>query len=123
MLLDFTGYGCVNCRKMEAAVWTDPRVRRMLREKFILVSLYVDDKAPLPESREVIVGGRKRRMRTVGDKWSILQETKFGATAQPFYVAVNSDGVPLAGSYAYDENVSHFLGFLNRALDAASQAR
>ena len=123
VLLDFTGYGCVNCRKMEAAVWTDPRVRRMLRKKFILVSLYVDDKAPLPESREVIVGGRKRRMRTVGDKWSILQETKFGATAQPFYVAVNSDGVPLAGSYAYDENVSHFLGFLNRALDAASQAR
>ncbi len=118
VLLDFTGYGCVNCRKMEASVWTDPSVSRMLKEKFILVSLYTDDKTPLPQNIEVTINGKSKTLRTVGDKWSYLQQVKFGANAQPFYVAVNSKGVPLAGSYAFDENPGNFEKFLSKALAA-----
>ena len=116
VLLDFTGYGCVNCRKMEASVWTDPSVSRLLKDKFILVSLYTDDKTPLPQSVEVIVNGKRKTLRTVGDKWSYLQQVKFGANAQPFYVAVDSKGVPLAGSYAFNENPTDFENFLRKAL-------
>ncbi len=116
VLLDFTGYGCVNCRKMEASVWTDPGVSRLLKDKFILVSLYTDDKTPLPQSVEVMVNGKRKTLRTVGDKWSYLQQVKFGANAQPFYVAVDSKGVPLAGSYAFNENPADFEKFLKKAL-------
>ncbi len=118
VLLDFTGYGCVNCRKMEASVWTDPSVSRMLKEKFILVSLYTDDKTPLPQNIEVTINGKSKTLRTIGDKWSYLQQVKFGANAQPFYVAVDAKGVPLAGSYAFDENPGNFEKFLNKALAA-----
>lgn len=116
VLLDFTGYGCVNCRKMEASVWTDPGVSRLLKEKFILVSLYTDDKTPLPNNVEVSINGKRKTLRTVGDKWSYLQQIKFGANAQPFYVAVNPRGVPLAGSYAFDENPANFENYLKKAL-------
>lgn len=116
VLLDFTGYGCVNCRKMEASVWTDPGVSRLLKEKFILVSLYTDDKTPLPNNVEVNINGKRKTLRTVGDKWSYLQQIKFGANAQPFYVAVNQRGVPLAGSYAFDENPANFENYLKKAL-------
>jgi hypothetical protein len=116
VLIDFTGFGCVNCRKMEAAVWTDPQVADKLTKEYVLISLYVDDKKPLPEPIEVTENGQKRTLRTVGDKWSYLQRSKFGANAQPFYVAVNNEGIPIARSYSYDENISHYMDFLNQGL-------
>lgn len=112
VLIDFTGFGCVNCRKMEAAVWTDPQVADKLNNDFVLISLYVDDKQPLDSPIEIMENGKKRTLRTVGDKWSYLQRSKFGANAQPFYVILDSNGKPLTGSYSYDENISHYLDFL-----------
>ena len=114
VLIDFTGFGCVNCRKMEAAVWTDPRVAERLTKDFVLVSLYVDDKTPLPEPIEVTdARGEKRTLRTVGAKWSHLQSQKFGANAQPFYIIVDADGRPLSESRAYNEDVEAYLEWLN----------
>ena len=113
VVIDFTGFGCVNCRKMEAAVWTDPRVADKLRKDFVLISLFVDDKTPLAEPFEVTdAEGNTRTLRTVGAKWSYLQSHKFGANAQPFYVIVDANGKPLSGSYGYKEDVSAFLEFL-----------
>jgi thiol:disulfide interchange protein len=117
VLLDFTGFGCVNCRKMEAAVWTDPQVADRLTKDYVLISLFVDDKTPLPEPMEVNANGQKRTLRTVGDKWSFLQSSKFGANAQPFYVAVDAQGNPLTGSYSYKEDVKGYLDFLDKGLD------
>ena len=113
VLIDFTGFGCVNCRKMEAAVWTDPRVADKLTKDFMLISLYVDDKTPLQEPMEVTdAQGNTKKLRTVGAKWSYLQSTKFGANAQPFYVILDSNGKPLSGSRAYDEDVEEYLKWL-----------
>ena len=114
--IDFTGFGCVNCRKMEAAVWTDPRVADRLNNDYVLISLFVDDKKPLAEPMEVTdEQGNKKTLRTVGAKWSYLQSHKFGANAQPFYVIVDpSTGKPLSGSRAYDEDINAFLKFLER---------
>ncbi|MCD8292019.1 MAG: thioredoxin family protein [Prevotella sp.] len=116
VVIDFTGFGCVNCRKMEAAVWTDPKVADKLNDDVILISLYVDDKTPLNNPIEVTENGKTRTLRTIGDKWSYLQRSKFGANAQPFYVIIDNDGNPLGGSYSYDENISHYLDFLNTGL-------
>ncbi len=113
VFVDFTGYGCVNCRKMEAAVWTDPSVASLLQDDFILISLFVDDKTPLPEKLTVIENGEEHILRTVGDKWSYLQRHKFGANAQPFYVVLDNDGRPLSGSFVYKEDVPAFVKFLN----------
>lgn len=118
VLIDFTGFGCVNCRKMEASVWTDPSVADKLTKDYVLISLYVDDKTPLPEPMEVTFNGEKKTLRTVGDKWSYLQASKFGANAQPFYVAVDNDGNPLTASFSYKEDVPAYLDFLNKGLDA-----
>ena len=120
VLIDFTGFGCVNCRKMEAAVWTDPKVADLLTKDFVLISLYVDDKTALPEPIEVTDDkGQTRTLRTVGAKWSYLQSHKFGANAQPFYVMLNpATGQPLAGSRAYDEDIPAYIEFLNRGLSA-----
>ena len=114
--IDFTGFGCVNCRKMEAAVWTDPRVADRLNNDYVLISLFVDDKKPLAEPMEVTdEQGNKKTLRTVGAKWSYLQSHKFGANAQPFYVIVDpSTGKPLSGSRAYDEDINAFIKFLDR---------
>jgi len=113
VLIDFTGFGCVNCRKMEAAVWTDPRVADKLTKDFVLISLYVDDKTLLQEPMEVTdAQGNTKKLRTVGAKWSYLQSTKFGANAQPFYVILDSNGKPLSGSRAYDEDVEEYLKWL-----------
>ena len=117
VVVDFTGFGCVNCRKMEAAVWTQPQVADKLNGDFILISLYVDDKKPLAKPIEVTENGTMRTLRTVGDKWSFLQRSKFGANAQPFYVILDNEGNPIAKSYSYDENVSHYMEFLNQGLD------
>ena len=111
-LLDFTGYGCVNCRKMEAAVWTDPEVAEILMNDYVLITLYVDEKAALPEP--IVRDGKK--LRTVGDKWSYLQASKFGANTQPFYVPVSADGHPLAAPYSYNEDVPAYIGFLKKGL-------
>ena len=116
VIIDFTGFGCVNCRKMEAAVWSDPQVADILNNKYILISLYVDDKTPLAEPVEVEENGQKRTLRTVGDKWSYLQRVKFGANAQPFYVLLNEEGHPLAGSRSYDEDIQGYIEFLNKGL-------
>ncbi len=117
VLIDFTGYGCVNCRKMEASVWTDPSVADKLTKDYVLISLYVDDKTPLPEPMEVTFNGEKRTLRTVGDKWSYLQASKFGANAQPFYVPVDNDGKPLNAAFSFKEDVSAYLDFLSKGLD------
>ena len=117
VLIDFTGFGCVNCRKMEAAVWTDPTVATLLNEKFVLISLYVDDKTPLAQPITVTENGQQRTLKTVGDKWSYLQRHKFGANTQPFYVPVNAKGMPLAGSRSYDEDVNGYVKYLEGALE------
>ncbi|WP_286834432.1 MULTISPECIES: protein-disulfide reductase DsbD family protein [unclassified Proteiniphilum] len=116
VLIDFSGYGCVNCRKMEASVWTDPRVKNILDNKYILITLMVDDKARLPEIIEVNENERNTRLKTIGDKWSYLQRHKFGANAQPYYIALDHEGKPLSPSYAYDENVEKYLEFLQTGL-------
>ena len=116
VLLDFTGYGCVNCRKMEAAVWTNPRVAEIIKNRYVLISLYVDDKTSLPEPIEITENGQKRTLRTVGDKWSYLQRSMFGANAQPFYVLLDSDGHQLASPRSYDEDVDAYVEFLNEGL-------
>ena len=116
VLLDFTGFGCVNCRKMEAAVWTDPAVADRLNNDYILVSLYVDDKRPLATPVEVNDNGEKRTLRTVGDKWAYLEQYKFGHLTQPFYVPVSPQGKPLTKPYSYNEDISKFLEFLAEGL-------
>ena len=118
VFLDFTGYGCVNCRKMEAAVWTDPRVADRLNNDYVLISLFVDDKTPLAEPFEVEQpDGTTKTLRTVGAKWSYLQSHKFGANAQPFYVILDpATGKPLTGSRAYDEDIDAYLKFLEKGL-------
>ena len=114
ILIDFTGYGCVNCRKMEASVWTDPRVAEIIKDRYILVSLFVDDKTPLTHTVSVVENGTKNKIRTVGDKWSLLQRYKFGANAQPFYVIIDSKGNLLKGPYTFDPNPDHFLKFISQ---------
>lgn len=116
VMLDFTGYGCVNCRKMEAAVWTDPKVRKLMTEDYVLITLFVDDKTPLPEHIKVMENGKERTLRSIGDKWSYLQRSKFGANAQPFYVLIDNDGKPLNKSYSYDEDVDKYVDFLQTGL-------
>ncbi len=119
VMIDFTGFGCVNCRKMEAAVWTDPAVADKLEKDYVLISLYVDDKTKLPKPIEVTLpNGQKRTLRTVGDKWSYLQSSKFGANAQPFYVTLDNEGNVLSGSFSYKEDIPAYLDFLNKGLDA-----
>ena len=117
VMVDFTGFGCVNCRKMEAAVWPDAKVRDLMTSKYVLISLYVDDKTPLPETVEVTESdGTTRKLRTVGDKWSYLQRSKFGAQTQPFYVLLNHEAKPLAPAYSYDEDVPKFVQWLENGL-------
>ena len=120
VIIDFTGFGCVNCRKMEAAVWSDPQVADILNNQYVLISLYVDDKTPLPQPIEIEENGQQRTLRTVGDKWSYLQRTKFGANAQPFYVLLDDKGQPLAPSRSYDEDIAAYLQFLRQGLSRYS---
>jgi len=116
VMLDFTGYGCVNCRKMELSVWTDPKVSSLINDDYVLITLYVDDKTPLPAPIQVMENGTERTLRTVGDKWSYLQRVKFGANAQPFYVLIDNDGHPLNKSYSYDEDIAKYVDFLETGL-------
>ena len=118
VFIDFTGFGCVNCRKMEAAVWADARVADRLNNDFVLISLYVDDKTPLKEPMVVTdAQGNQKTLRTVGAKWSYLQSHKFGANAQPFYVILDPEtGMPLTGSRGFNEDVQAYMDFLNQGL-------
>ena len=112
VLIDFSGYGCVNCRKMEASVWTDPRVKSLIDDEYVLITLMVDDKTRLPEIIEVEENGRVSKLKTIGDKWSYLQRHKFGSNSQPFYVVLDTNGNPLSPSYAFDENPDNYVEFL-----------
>ena len=117
VLVDFSGFGCVNCRKMEAAVWTDPQVKSIIDNDYILIELMVDDKTALPEIEVVQENGKDVKLRTIGDKWSYLQRYKFGANAQPFYVLLDGKGNPLNGSYSYDEDIDAYVNFLKTGLN------
>jgi len=113
VVVDFTGFGCVNCRKMEASVWTDSRVKNRLENDFVLISLFVDDKTALKAPYEVTENGKTRTIETIGDKWSYLQRIKFGANAQPFYVILNEKGLPMTKAYSFDESPDNFLKWLS----------
>ena len=118
VMIDFTGYGCVNCRKMEAAVWTDEKVSDLINNRYVLISLYVDDKTPLPSPIEITENGKQRTLRTVGDKWSYLQRTKIGANTQPYYVLLNPQtGKPLNGLRSYNEDIEAYVEFLQTGLN------
>lgn len=116
VMLDFTGYGCVNCRNMELYVWTNPTVKSLIEDDYVLITLYVDNKKDLPEPITIEENGKKRKLRTVGDKWSYLQQVKFGANSQPFYVLLDNEGMPLNKSYAYDKDISSYINFLEVGL-------
>lgn len=116
VMIDFSGFGCVNCRKMEASVWTDPKVKQLLEKDYVLITLMVDDKTKLPHPIEIEEHGKVRKLKTIGDKWSYLQRSKFGANAQPFYILLNDEGKPLGPSYAFNEDVSKYVQFLENGL-------
>ncbi len=117
VLLDFTGYGCVNCRKMETAVWTDQQVSKIINNDYVLVTLFVDDKTPLENSIIVVENGTERSLKTVGDKWSYLQRVKFGANAQPFYILLDNNGNPLGEPYSFDQSIDNYIQFLKKGLE------
>jgi len=112
VFVDFTGYGCVNCREMEAAVLSDDKVSSIINEDFVVIELYVDEKKALDEPIQVTINGKDRKLRSIGDKWSYLQESRFGANTQPFYVLLDNEGNLLSGSYSYDKDVNKFIEFL-----------
>ena len=123
VVIDFSGYGCVNCRKMEASVWIDPNVKSLLENDYVLITLMVDEKTPLKEPIEVQENGETVKLRTVGDKWSYFQRMKFGANAQPFYVLLDHEGKPLGPSRAYDEDVPAYIKFLKAGLSEFEQRK
>ena len=112
VVVDFSGYGCVNCRKMEATVWTHPRVKELLETEYVLITLFVDDKTPLDNPFTVEENGKTRNIRNVGDKWSYLQRVKFGANAQPYYVMLDNNGLPINSPFTFDENPENFIRWL-----------
>ena len=112
VFLDFTGYGCVNCRKMEAAVLADDRVNSRLTEDYVIISLYVDDKTALTQPIEITENGTKRTLKTIGDRWSYKQRSEYGSNAQPYYIVIDKNGKKLSDPYAYDEDVDKFLNWL-----------
>ena len=116
VMIDFSGFGCVNCRKMEDSVWTDPKVKQRLDNDYVLITLMVDDKTKLPQPIEIQENGKTRKLKTIGDKWSYLQRSKFGSNAQPFYILLNDEGQPLGPSYAFNEDVSKYIQFLQNGL-------
>lgn len=123
VMLDFTGHGCVNCRKMELAVWHDASVRDMLMKDYVLISLYVDEKTPLPETITVNEDGKEVRLRTIGDRWSYLQRMKFGCNAQPYYFILDNDGHVIAPPRSYNEDVPAYTQWLKEGLETYKNAR
>ncbi len=118
VFLDFTGLGCANCRKMEANVWSDPQVQNMLRNDFVKISLFVDDRTPLPEEEQFVssVLGRERTIRNVGQKWSVFQAERYGMNTQPYYVLLNHEEEMLAPARGYDLNIQAYVEFLEEGL-------
>ncbi len=118
VFLDFTGLGCANCRKMEASVWSDPRVLGMLRNDFVKISLFVDDRTRLPEEEQFTSSalGRERSIRTVGQKWSVFQAERYGANTQPYYVILDHEENMLAPAYGYDTDINRYLEFLETGI-------
>lgn len=117
VFVDFSGYGCVNCRKMEGAVLDEADVKKTIAEGFVTIKLMVDDKTPLPTPMTVEENGRKYALTTVGEKWSYLQRHKFSSNSQPYYVVLDTDGQLLSGPFAYNEDKEAFLAFLRRGLN------
>ena len=117
VLLDFSGYGCVNCRNMEAAVFDTDRVRGMLAEKYVVIKLMVDDKKELTRPMDVTVAGNSYSLGTVGEKWAFLQSYKFGANSQPYYIVLDNAGQPLTDPVYYDNNVDKFMEWLSTGLE------
>jgi len=120
VLLDFTGWACVNCRKMEEQVWPDSRVRQILTQDVILISLYVDERTDLPDAqkRTETYGGKDFKIKTVGNKWSYMQAARFNTNSQPFYVMLDEDGEQIGGSAGYDPDPDVFVDFLRDGLEA-----
>lgn len=121
VIIDFSGYGCVNCRKMEGAVFDTQEVSAVIKENFVLIKLMVDDKATLSEPYTVMENGKKLKIESVGEKWSYLQRHKFAASTQPFYVILDNQGNALVKPYSYNENVAEFIEWLNLGLQQYSQ--
>ena len=117
ILLDFTGHGCVNCREMEATVWSDPRVLERLKNEFVIIALYVDDKTRLPESEWVTSTYDGKVKKTLGKKYADFQITRFGVNAQPYYVAIDTNEELLVQPKAYDLNPDRFVDFLDEAIN------
>lgn len=120
ILLDFTGWACVNCRKMEEQVWSDSRVLKRLREDYVLISLYVDEKTKLPEEEqiEVQIGTKTKKLRTVGNRWSYMQAERFGTNSQPYYVVLNHDEKQLGKPASYDPDIEKYIEWLDAGLEA-----
>jgi len=116
VFIDFTGHGCVNCREMEASVWSDPRVLERLRNNFVVIALYVDDKSTLPESEWVTSSYDGKVKKTLGKKYADFQITRYKVNAQPYYVLLDGKEQLLVKPKAYDLNADHFVEFLDSAL-------
>lgn len=118
VLLDFTGWACVNCRKMENLVWTDPQIDAKLRNDVVLISLYVDDKRSLPDAAQTtkILGDKTYNIKTIGSKWSYLQASKFNINSQPYYVLLDTSGNTLSISEGYSPNINSYNQFLDEGL-------
>lgn len=119
VLLDFTGWSCTNCRKMEASVWSDPEVLKRLKEDYVLISLYVDDRTKLTNSEKYISKVSLKSINTLGQKWSDLQQSQFNTNAQPFYVVLDPEGKPAAEPRAFDLDIKAYTGFLDQGIAAA----
>ena len=117
VFVDFSGFGCTNCRKMETAVFENSEVEKLIQENFVMVKLMVDDRKPLAQPMNVVENGKKLTLTTVGERWSYLQRYKFAANSQPYYVVVNSKGDMLSGPYSYNEDIEKFLNFLQKGVD------
>jgi thiol:disulfide interchange protein len=124
LLVDFTGHACVNCRKMEASVWADPQVQARLRQDYVLVQLYVDDKTELPATEQTVSTLTGKTIKTIGSKWSDFQATRYQANSQPYYVLLDpATGQPLAPAQGADYTASRFDNFLTQGLNAYQQAQ
>lgn len=119
VMIDFTGWGCVNCRKMEEYVWSDQRVLQRLKDNVVLISLYVDERTKLPKEQQHISDDTGRKIKNIGNKWSEFQEVNFGAVAQPYYIILGHDDLtPLIEPAAYDPDIDKFIDWLDRGVDA-----
>ena len=123
MVVDFSGYGCVNCRKMEAAVWNTPRVSKLLTEDYVLITLYVDNKKELANPYTVTENNKEVNIKTFGDKWSYLERHKFGANGQPLYALIDAEGNALNKAFSSTEDANEFADFLETGLKNYKEKR